>query len=132
MSSSKECRVSKEVQIDTGGDRADRLDVCAKSNSNILVLEAKKTFDATIHGAGDNDYRISIPKYRTECQKIMDKYDEEYNTNTKLDFLLGFQMVISSWLLRVERSSWYLRLSTARDLLIADNYFKCYCIIDAH
>ena len=89
LSSYKKCRVAKEVQIDTGGDRCDRLDVCAKSNSNVLVLEAKTTFDATIHGSGVNDYRISIPKYMTECHKIVNRYDVECNTNTELFVLLA-------------------------------------------
>ena len=84
--SSKECRFGKEINLPIPENPRDaRLDVCAKSNSNVLVLEAKVSLSDMME---DPRYAEQLPNYMAECKNTVKKYDAECNTNTELSVLL--------------------------------------------
>ena len=73
--SSKKPIIGKEIEIaNSSNPRDGRLDVCAKCNSKVLVLETKTTFSSLMR---ENRYRIQIPEYYEECNKVIRSYNEE-------------------------------------------------------
>jgi len=87
LSSSKDCRIGREIEIfQSENPRDGRLDVCVLSNSYVLVVETKTSFSDLMI---ENRYRLQIPRYVSECQKILDRYNKEFKKDLKLIVLLG-------------------------------------------
>ena len=87
LSSSKDCRVGREIEIfQSESPRDGRLDVCVLSNSYVLVVETKDSFSDLMI---ENRYRLQIPKYVSECKKILARYNRESKKDLKLIVLLG-------------------------------------------
>ena len=82
LSSDKNPVVGTEIEIDTPNSlRPNRLDVCIRSNSNVLVFETKSNFTSMM---GDKRYREQIPAYAKECEKQIREYFNDNKVN--LDF----------------------------------------------
>ena len=85
--SSQTSVVGREIEIfQSDFPRDGRLDICAKCNSQVLVMEAKTDFNSMI---SENRFKQQIPKYNIECQKIIDEEFASEHLEFYLSLLVG-------------------------------------------
>jgi len=86
LSSNKNSRAGREIEIyQSEKPRDGRLDICIINNSQVLVVETKTDFSSMVT---ENRYREQIPKYQSECKKMIDEYCNQTSKNLDLQVLL--------------------------------------------
>ena len=79
--------IGKEIEIyQSEFSRDGRLDICVKCNNSILIVEAKTNFDSLMT---ENRFIQQMPKYKIECQKIIDNEFSIENLDFELVLLVG-------------------------------------------
>lgn len=84
--SSNDSQHGKELEVPIPNNPRDaRLDVVARDESQILILESKvKLFDALVEGR----FKIQIPAYYNECKKITEESNLKSNKNSRINIFL--------------------------------------------
>ncbi len=79
LSSNNNPIIGTEIEIDTpNSSRPNRLDMCIRSNSNVLIFETKTNFLSMMD---DERYREKIPEYAKECERQISEYFDANKVN---------------------------------------------------
>lgn len=89
LSSSANARIGKEIEVmQTESPRDGRLDICLFNNGTLFAVECKTDLESLL---AEDRYRVQIPLYEIELQKIIKEYaaKEKQMINAQVFLLIG-------------------------------------------